>query len=77
MKTGKDAGNPFVDLELSATFTRGGETLTPKGFYDGKGPVPGAVVEDELQAGPVLPAASINFFEGASCSLQAGSRCRK
>jgi hypothetical protein len=34
---GKDAGNPFIDLELTATFRRGGETYTPEGFYDGDG----------------------------------------
>jgi hypothetical protein len=34
---GADAGNPFIDLELSATFTRGSEKFTPEGFYDGKG----------------------------------------
>lgn len=34
---GLDAGNPFVDLELSATFTRGSERYTPEGFYDGRG----------------------------------------
>lgn len=34
---GADAGNPFVDLELTATFTRGDEKYTPEGFYDGKG----------------------------------------
>lgn len=34
---GQDAGNPFIDLELSATFTRGAERYTPEGFYDGKG----------------------------------------
>jgi hypothetical protein len=34
---GNDAGNPFIDLELTATFTRGGETYTPEGFYDGDG----------------------------------------
>lgn len=34
---GKDAGNPFIDLELTATFTRGGERFTPEGFYDGDG----------------------------------------
>lgn len=34
---GQDAGDPFIDLELSATFTRGSESYTPEGFYDGKG----------------------------------------
>ncbi len=34
---GQDAGNPFIDFELSATFTRGSESYTPEGFYDGKG----------------------------------------
>ncbi len=34
---GADAGNPFIDLELSATFTRGRERFTPEGFYDGSG----------------------------------------
>jgi len=34
---GADGGNPFIDLELSATFTRGDERYTPEGFYDGDG----------------------------------------
>lgn len=34
---GQDAGNPFIDLELSATFTKGAESVSPEGFYDGKG----------------------------------------
>lgn len=34
---GQDAGNPFIDLELSATFTDGKQTLRPEGFYDGQG----------------------------------------
>lgn len=34
---GKDAGNPFIDLELSATFTKGADSFSPEGFYDGKG----------------------------------------
>jgi hypothetical protein len=34
---GADAGNPFFDLELTATYTQGGETFTPEGFYDGDG----------------------------------------
>ncbi|MFP5392847.1 MAG: DUF5060 domain-containing protein [Gammaproteobacteria bacterium] len=34
---GRDAGNPFIDLELTATFTNGRDTYTPEGFYDGDG----------------------------------------
>ncbi len=34
---GTDAGNPFVDLALTATFTNGKESFTPEGFYDGNG----------------------------------------
>jgi len=34
---GQDAGNPFIDLELSATFTNGAQSYTPEGFYDGNG----------------------------------------
>lgn len=34
---GRDTGNPFIDLELSATFTNGGQSFTPEGFYDGNG----------------------------------------
>jgi hypothetical protein len=34
---GADAGNPFADLELTATFKRGAQTFTPEGFYDGNG----------------------------------------
>src|ERR1051325_9698225 len=34
---GADAGNPFIDLALTATFTNGKESFTPEGFYDGNG----------------------------------------
>lgn len=34
---GSDAGNPFVDLTLTGTFTNGAETFVPEGFYDGNG----------------------------------------
>lgn len=34
---GKDAGNPDIDLELSATFSNGREQYSPEGFYDGDG----------------------------------------
>lgn len=34
---GSDAGNPFIDLQLTATFTQGNKTFTPEGFYDGNG----------------------------------------
>jgi hypothetical protein len=29
--------NPFIDLELTATFTKGGASFKPEGFYDGDG----------------------------------------
>lgn len=32
---GPSTGNPFVDVELRATFTQGDESLTVDGFYDG------------------------------------------
>ncbi|TFW29279.1 DUF5605 domain-containing protein [Duganella callida] len=35
--TGYAAGNPDIDLELSATFTHDKESYTPEGFYDGDG----------------------------------------
>ncbi|MEI6945930.1 DUF5060 domain-containing protein [Paraflavisolibacter sp. H34] len=34
---GSDAGNPFIGTTLTATFTRGGKTYRPEGFYDGNG----------------------------------------
>ena len=34
---GPSHGNPFVDVELSATFESGGERATAPGFYDGDG----------------------------------------
>ncbi|GAA1994200.1 DUF5605 domain-containing protein [Microbacterium pumilum] len=34
---GPSHGNPFVDVELDAVFTRGGEQLRVGGFYDGDG----------------------------------------
>jgi hypothetical protein len=34
---GPAGGNPFVDVELSATFTRGGKKVRASGFYDGDG----------------------------------------
>jgi len=34
---GPETGNPFVDIRLSATFTRGTQTVTVPGFYDGEG----------------------------------------
>ena len=30
-------GNPFLDVELSATFTQGDRSLKVAGFYDGNG----------------------------------------
>lgn len=35
--TGPEGGNPFLDVQLSAEFTDGHQTLTPDGFYDGGG----------------------------------------
>ena len=35
--TGPAGGNPFVDVELSATFTQGDRSVTAAGFYDGDG----------------------------------------
>jgi len=35
--TGPASGNPFVDVELTATFTLGHRTVTVDGFYDGEG----------------------------------------
>ncbi len=34
---GPSAGNPFIDVTLSATFTCGTDSLTVPGFYDGEG----------------------------------------
>jgi len=34
---GPSSGNPFVDVDLSARFTRGGKVFRPEGFYDGDG----------------------------------------
>lgn len=34
---GPTVGNPFVDVELSATFTQGDQKLRASGFYDGDG----------------------------------------
>lgn len=34
---GPKEGNPFVEVELSASFSQGSETLTASGFYDGDG----------------------------------------
>ncbi|MGC5170550.1 DUF5605 domain-containing protein [Microbacterium sp. DT81.1] len=34
---GPSHGNPFVDVELTASFTNGGRTLRVGGFYDGDG----------------------------------------
>jgi hypothetical protein len=34
---GPDAGNPFVDIELSAQFTSQNQTVNVSGFYDGHG----------------------------------------
>ncbi|HJZ55401.1 MAG TPA: DUF5060 domain-containing protein, partial [Gemmataceae bacterium] len=34
---GPAGGNPFVDVELSATFTRGDRQIRVSGFYDGDG----------------------------------------
>src|SRR5947209_7343928 len=34
---GPAAGNPFTEVKLSATFTRGKETTEVPGFYDGDG----------------------------------------
>jgi hypothetical protein len=34
---GPSEGNPFVDVELTAEFTQGGEVRTVAGFYDGDG----------------------------------------
>ncbi|HTX66971.1 MAG TPA: DUF5060 domain-containing protein [Opitutaceae bacterium] len=34
---GPAAGNPFVDVQLSATFTHGARTVAVNGFYDGDG----------------------------------------
>src|SRR3954452_15379134 len=34
---GPAAGNPFVDVSLSARFTHGGRAVTAPGFYDGDG----------------------------------------
>lgn len=35
--SGPSAGNPFANLELSATFRQGDKTYRPEGFYDGDG----------------------------------------
>src|SRR5215468_11275418 len=34
---GPSGGNPFVDVELTATFTRGDKAVRVSGFYDGDG----------------------------------------
>ncbi len=34
---GADAGNPFIDLQLTATFKHNNEAFTPEGFFDGNG----------------------------------------
>jgi hypothetical protein len=35
--TGPQAGNPYLDVQLSAKFTQGRSNLTVAGFYDGDG----------------------------------------
>ncbi|MCW1925341.1 DUF5060 domain-containing protein [Luteolibacter arcticus] len=35
--SGPSSGNPFVEVQLSARFTKGEETITVPGFYDGGG----------------------------------------
>lgn len=34
---GSDAGNPFIGLRLTATFTNAKDSINPEGFYDGNG----------------------------------------
>ncbi|WP_205702983.1 DUF5060 domain-containing protein [Botryobacter ruber] len=34
---GTEAGNPFIEVPLTAVFTHNGKTFTPDGFYDGNG----------------------------------------
>jgi hypothetical protein len=34
---GPSSGNPFIDVELTATFEKDGKKFTPEGFYDGNG----------------------------------------
>jgi hypothetical protein len=35
--SGSDAGNPYLDVELSAKFSCGDTVIEPAGFYDGNG----------------------------------------
>ena len=34
---GSSSGNPFIDVQLTATFSLGHRTVTADGFYDGAG----------------------------------------
>ncbi|MFQ6041179.1 MAG: DUF5060 domain-containing protein [Candidatus Poribacteria bacterium] len=45
---GPDAGNPFLDVELSAQFKHGAHTVEVDGFYDGDGIYKIRFMPDEL-----------------------------
>jgi hypothetical protein len=46
--SGPSAGNPFVEISLTATFRRGNRALTVEGFYDGGGAYKIRFMPDEL-----------------------------
>ncbi len=46
--TGPSSGNPFLDVSLTATFSRGNRAMTVEGFYDGDGVYRVRFMPDEL-----------------------------
>jgi hypothetical protein len=59
--SGPRDGNPFTEVELSATFRQGGRILTVDGFYDGDGQyklrfMPDALGEWEYETHSNVPA---------------------
>ena len=61
---GPREGNPFIDVELSAEFTKGDQTYSPQGFYDGDGIYKIRFMPDEVGQWQYVTTSNVKSLDG-------------
>jgi hypothetical protein len=69
---GPSAGNPFLDVTLSATFTRGGRVLVATGFYDGDGIYRVRFMPDEQGRWSYRTSSNVPALDGLTGAFEVG-----
>jgi hypothetical protein len=72
--TGPTNGNPFLDVRLSARFTRDGRAVEARGFYDGDGVYRVRFMPDEEGRWQYATASNAKELHGKAGEFRVGSR---